>query len=184
MISINYKILLFFFGVFFIKQVLVAKTISNNERIDQLFQALRNSSNEIEQNEIVQTINFLWRQTNSVQIQEKMNNLNIFVKLKKFEEAIDVLDEILNENKDFMNGYYNRAIFYYYLGDFDASKKDLLKVISLESRHFHAMKILANIYEKHEMFNKALAYYSRYREIILFDSKVDKKIKMLKSTSS
>ena len=116
--------------------------------MDYLLELLQEPLDDESQKEVKGAIMRIWKLSRSEEIQQKMNNIGQLIKFKQHQDAEDILSIIINEQNDFMDAYYQRAIIHYYQGEINEARLDLLSVLSLEPRHFDALRVLAFIYEK------------------------------------
>ena len=116
--------------------------------MDYLLELLQEPLDDESQKEVKGAIMRIWKISRSEEIQQKMNNIGQLIKFKQYQDAEDILSIIINEQNDFMDAYYQRAIIHYYQGEINEARLDLLSVLSLEPRHFDALRVLAFIYEK------------------------------------
>jgi len=157
----------------------VGKTQTNQERVEYLLDQLQNPLDEESQQEIKGAIMRIWQLAKSVEIQEKINQIGIFVRLKQYQEAEDFLTEIITEQDDFLDAYYKRAIIHYYQAEIVEAEADLYKVLALEPRHFDALKVLGLILEKQNKNVEAYNVYTELHKILPYDESVIKKLEKL-----
>ena len=110
-----------------------------------------------------------------------MNNIGFFINLRQYQKAEDTLSLIILEQDDFMDAYYQRAIIHYYQGEINEARLDLLSVLSLEPRHFDALRVLALVYEKQNKKNEAYYTYKELEKILPHDENVKSKLKSLEN---
>ena len=82
-------------------------------------------------------------------IQEKARRM---MEQGNFEQAIEVLENLIEENPDFWAAYNNLALAYFYIGEVDQAKALLHKVLEENTGNLHALCNLAVVhyYEKNE----------------------------------
>ncbi len=149
--------------------------------MDYLLELLQEPLDDESQKEIKGAIMRIWKLSRSEEIQQKMNNIGQLIKFKQYQDAEDILSIIINEQNDFMDAYYQRAIIHYYQGEISEARLDLLSVLSLEPRHFDALRVLAFIYEKQNKKNEAYYTYKDLERILPYDEVVRSKLKLLKN---
>lgn len=83
-------------------------------------------------------------------IQEKARRM---MEQGNFDQAIEVLELLIEENPDFWAAYNNLALAYFYIGEVDQSKALLHQVLDENTGNLHALCNLAVVhyYEKNEM---------------------------------
>ena len=152
---------------------------SNSDRVDYLIELLQEPLDTESQEEIKGAIIRIWKLSKSEEIQQKMNNIEHFIRFRQYQEAEDFLSNIILEQDDFMDAYYQRAIIHYYQGEVNEARLDLLNVLSLEPRHFDALKVLALVYEKQNKKTEAYYTYKKLEKILPHDENVRSKLKSL-----
>ena len=111
--------------------------------MDYLLELLQEPLDDESQKEVKGAIMRIWKLSRSEEIQQKMNNIGQLIKFKQYQDAEDILSIIINEQNDFMDAYYQRAIIHYYQGEINEARLDLLSVLSLEPRHFDALRAVS-----------------------------------------
>jgi len=154
---------------------------SNSDRVDYLIELLQEPLDTESQKEIKGAIIRIWKLSKSEEIQQKMNNIEHFIRFRQYQEAEDFLSHIILEQDDFMDAYYQRAIIHYYQGEVNEARLDLLNVLSLEPRHFDALKVLALVYEKQNKKTEAYYTYKKLEKILPHDENVRSKLKSLEN---
>ena len=149
--------------------------------MDYLLELLQEPLDDESQKEIKGAIMRIWKLSRSEEIQQKMNNIGQLIKFKQYQDAEDILSIIINEQNDFMDAYYQRAIIHYYQGEINEAHLDLLRVLSLEPRHFDALRVLAFIYEKQNKKSEAYSKYKDLERVLPYDEVVRSKLKLLKN---
>lgn len=149
--------------------------------MDYLLELLQEPLDNESQKEIKGAIMRIWKLSRSEEIQQKMNNIGQLIKFRQYQDAEDTLSLIINEQNDFMDAYYQRAIIHYYQGEINQARSDLLSVLSLEPRHFDALRVLAFIYEKQNKQVEAYYTYKELEKILPHDEAVRDKLKFLKN---
>tara|TARA_Y100001958_G_C21000512_1_gene384466 strand:- start:126 stop:575 length:450 start_codon:yes stop_codon:yes gene_type:complete len=149
--------------------------------VDYLLELLQEPLDNESQKEIKGAIMRIWKLSRSEEIQQKMNNIGQLIKFRQYQDAEDTLSLIINEQNDFMDAYYQRAIIHYYQGEINQARSDLLSVLSLEPRHFDALRVLAFIYEKQNKQVEAYYTYKELEKILPHDEAVRDKLKFLKN---
>ena len=159
----------------------VAYSQTNSERVDYLLEQLQSPLDEKSQQEIKGAIMRIWELSKSADLQEKINNIGYFINLRQYQEAEDFLTEIINEQEDFLDAYYKRAIVHYYQGEILEAEADLYRTLAIEPRHFDALKVLGLVLEKQNKISDALKVYTQLHKILPYDDKVIEKMKSLKN---
>lgn len=175
-----FVIILYTLSVLLVSPLSYSQT--NSERVDYLLEQLQNPLDYDSQQEIKGAIMRIWEISKSANIQEKINSIGHFINLRQYQDAEDLLTEIIMEQKDFIDAYYKRAIIHYYQGEISDAQADLYITLDIEPRHFDALKVLGFILEKQNKKSEALDTYTKLHKILPFDENIMEKIKSLKQT--
>ena len=79
--------------------------------------------------------------------------------------AIKIFDEVIELDPNWAEAWNKRATVLYILGNYEASQKDIDKVLSLEKRHFGALAGQGLVNIKLENYEKAIKSYEKAQEI-------------------
>ena len=160
---------------------LIALAQTNSERVDYLFEQLQEPLDYESQQEIKGAIMRIWEVSTSSELQEKINKIGYCINLRQYQGAEDFLTEIIAEQDDFLDAYYKRAIVHYYQGEIIEAEADLYRTLSLEPRHFDALKVLGLVLEKQNKLSEAKNVYGELHKILHFDESVNEKMQNLEN---
>ena len=161
---------------------LIASAQTNAERVDYLLEQLQEPLDYESQQEIKGAIMRIWEVSKSAELQDKINKIGYFINLRQYQGAEDFLTEIIAEQDDFLDAYYKRAIVHYYQGEIIEAEADLYRTLSLEPRHFDALKVLGLVLEKQNKLSEAKNVYTELHKILPFDESVTEKIQNLENS--
>ena len=180
------QIKLYFITSFFLLFIslfpLITSAQTNAERVDYLLKQLQEPLDYESQQEIKGAIMRIWEVSNSAELQDKINKIGYFINLQQYQGAEDFLTEIIAEQDDFLDAYYKRAIVHYYQGEIIEAEADLYRTLSLEPRHFDALKVLGLVLEKQNKLSEAKNVYTELHKILPFDESVTDKIQNLENS--
>lgn len=180
------QIKLYFITSFFLLFIslfpLITSAQTNAERVDYLLKQLQEPLDYESQQEIKGAIMRIWEVSNSAELQDKINKIGYFINLQQYQGAEDFLTEIIAEQDDFLDAYYKRAIVHYYQGEIIEAEADLYRTLSLEPRHFDALKVLGLVLEKQNKLSEAKNVYNELHKILPFDESVTEKIQNLENS--
>mgnify|MGYP001237216591 CR=1 FL=1 len=88
-----------------------------------------------------------------------------FVHKREFKQAIEIFSEVINLDPNWPEAWNKRATVLYLLGDYEASQRDIDKVLELEKRHFGALAGQGLVNIKLENYEKAIKSYQKAQEI-------------------
>ena len=171
-----------FFLLFIFLFPLITSAQTNAERVDYLLKQLQEPLDYESQQEIKGAIMRIWEVSNSAELQDKINKIGYFINLQQYQGAEDFLTEIIAEQDDFLDAYYKRAIVHYYQGEIIEAEADLYRTLSLEPRHFDALKVLGLVLEKQNKLSEAKNVYTELHKILPFDESVTEKIQNLENS--
>jgi tetratricopeptide (TPR) repeat protein len=116
-------------------------------RLDDLFDDLKREANERSAQRISRQIWDAWMVSGSPTVDLMMGWANEATQAKKYDVALDFLDQVVTLAPDFAEGWNRRATVHYLRNDFAKSIADIEKTLALEPRHFGALAGLASIME-------------------------------------
>ena len=172
------KIIKFIFIVFFLFSNL-SYADQKDGRLNNLFDQLFLSNNNMEVSLILSKIWDIWAIAESEKTQIIFNNANELMERGKFENAIDLFSKVIDESPDFAEGWNKRATVYFLLGELNKSISDIEETLSLEPRHFGALDGLAEIYLLKDDLLSAAATYKKILEIIPSSKKSQDRLKLI-----
>ncbi len=138
--------------------------------LDQLFFDLKRERNERAAERISQKIWAEWFKSGSASIDLMMTWSQEAVKEKKYNVALDFLDQIVTLQPDYAEGWNRRATLHFMMNNYGKSVADIKRTLALEPRHFGALSgwgmILKNTGQKElalKAFTQALEIYPMMR---------------------
>ena len=158
------KTILYIFLSFFSSYEVFAD--QNSPKLEGLFEELYNVDDITLQNEIVGEIWKEWTKTDEPEIEKIMNSIPYFFQTQKYEEAIKALDYALEINPNYSEGYNKRATFYFMMGDFENSMKDIESTLALEPRHFGALDGMSRILISYKKYEQAFQVYEEMMNLM------------------
>ncbi len=139
-------------------------------RLDELFGELKRERNEKAAQRIANSIWSEWLKSGSASIDLMMQWSNAATREKKFDVALDFLDEILVLQPDYAEAWNRRATVHFLMSNYAKSMADIGRALELEPRHFGALTGMGTIMEATghdelalEAFEKALDVYPMMR---------------------
>ena len=121
----------------------VART--SEARLDQLFVELKRERNEKAAERIAGRISNEWAQSGSASIDLMMQWSQKAIEDKKFNVALDFLDQVVTLQPAYAEGWNRRATVHFLMNNFGKSMSDIDRTLQLEPRHFGALSGLAQI---------------------------------------
>ena len=132
--------------------------------IDRLFQQLKTAKDEPEARSLQAQIERLWSRSGSDTADLLLQRVDVAIKLGQQDTALDLLDSLLALQPGWAEAWNRRATLNFLRKDYDASMRDIARVLALEPRHYAAWSglgiILMQVNEKKQAlaaFEKALA---------------------------
>lgn len=117
----------------------------NDPRLDNLFQILQSSDEQIE---IRAAENLIW--TIWIQHENRDNTRLMHIGIKamadrRFDDAVEVYTALIDQAPDYAEAWNKRATVYFIQGKLALSTADVEKTLALEPRHFGALSGLGQI---------------------------------------
>ncbi|WP_442583641.1 hypothetical protein ACSBOB_05180 [Mesorhizobium sp. ASY16-5R] len=135
------------------------------ERLDELFTNLKRERNEKAAERIAARIWEEWNRSDSAIVDLMMQWSQQAAEKKKFDVALDFLDQVVTLSPDYAEGWNRRATVHYMMHNYGKSMADIERTLELEPRHFGALSGLAQIMKETERKQLALDAYQRVLDI-------------------
>ena len=147
----------------FIFLLLIANNVNadqSDEKLDDLFNILKKSSNLNEINDITLKIWDIWLETNDPLIEKDFQKAIKYMNNGQLYLSINYLTSIIKRKPNFAEAWNKRATIYFILGDYNSSMKDINETLKLEPRHFGAMDGMSLIFiNKYVFFFVNIFYF-------------------------
>ncbi|WP_144866011.1 tetratricopeptide repeat protein [Mesorhizobium sp. J18] len=143
----------------------VPAAYDNASRLDQLFGELKRERNEKAAERIAGRIWHAWLNSGSATADLLVQWAIEATKEKKFNVALDFLDQVVTKYPDYAEGWNRRATVHFMMNNYSESMTDIARTLELEPRHFGALTGMANILEATGRKEGALQAYQRVLEI-------------------
>ncbi len=167
-----------FFIIFFLFLNSVYADQKDN-RLNQLFDKLFLSTNNMETNIILADIWDIWYLAKDEETQIVFDKGNQFMDNGDFDAAIKLFSETIELSPDFAEAWNKRATVYFLQGELEKSIADIDRTLDLEPQHFGALDGLAEIYLiKNDPLSAAIIY-KRILEIIPSSRKSLNRLKLI-----
>jgi tetratricopeptide (TPR) repeat protein len=134
-------------------------------RLPDLFVRLKSTESLLEARTIERDIWSIWLVSADAEINRLMDEGITAMNKSDFETAVADFSKIIELDPGFAEGWNRRATVLYLMGQFDASKADVDKVLALEPRHFGALSGLGLINAALEREEDAIAAFERALEV-------------------
>src|SRR5690606_8384100 len=135
------------------------------DRLDELFSDLRRERSEKAAERIASFIREEWSRSGSATIDLLMQWSNKAVQEKKFDVALDFLDQVTTLAPRYAEGWNRRASVHYMMDSYAKSLADIERTLRVEPRHFGALSGMAAIFKLYDRKQAALDAYLRLLEI-------------------
>ena len=161
---INHLIFLIFLIVGFLCfKVVLADQLTRDQKLDGLFTALAESTNEYEAKQIEQMIWNVWFVSEDDKVDAMMREISHARQVRDHQKAWDLSNRVVELKPDYAEGWNQRATMEFMLGNYEESLADIVETLEREPRHFGALAGRAFIYlqqnrnrEAIETINQAL----------------------------
>lgn len=135
------------------------------QRLDRLFAELKRERNDKIATHISQRIWQEWSQSGSASVDLMMGWVQKAVDEKKFDVALDFLDQVVTLDPTYAEGWNRRATVHYLMKNYGKSMADIERTLQLEPRHFGALSGLAQIMMDTDRKEAALRAWQRVLDI-------------------
>ncbi|HJO70013.1 MAG TPA: tetratricopeptide repeat protein [Rhodospirillales bacterium] len=145
-------------------------------RLDTLFGRLKETPNTLEAYAIEQDIWGIWLESGDVDVDTEMKLGIRAMGGGDYAGALLAFDSVVERRPELAEGWNKRATFYYLMGEYDSSVRDIQRTLALESRHFGALSGLGLIYGAIGNENGAVAALEEVRKIYPLMPGLDERI--------
>lgn len=114
-------------------------------RLDTLFSSLKRERNEKAAERIAGSIWAEWNKSGSASIDTMMLWSQQALEAKKFDVALDFLDQVVTLQPNYAEGWNRRATVHFMMRNYRKSMADIERTLELEPRHFGAISGMAQI---------------------------------------
>ena len=166
-------------SVFFLTFSVNSYSDQNSSKLDDLFDDLFNVQDISQQNKIVSNIWAEWTKIDNPESQKIMDMVPYFFQTRNYDEAIEALTYVIEQEPNFSEAYNKRATFYFMMGEYEKSMQDIETTLLLEPRHFGALDGMSRILIFFGKFNQALQVYDEMKKLMPNDVTLDMKIDRL-----
>jgi tetratricopeptide (TPR) repeat protein len=130
-------------------------------RLDKLFGDLKRQRNEKAAERIAGNIWQEWFKSGSASVDLMMKWASDAVEAKKYDVALDFLDQVIVLSPTYAEGWNRRATVHFMMQNFGKSMADIERTLELEPRHFGALSGMAEIMKTTGRKELALDAYQR-----------------------
>jgi tetratricopeptide (TPR) repeat protein len=138
---------------------------SEKPSIDELFHDLKRSGNEAAAARIASRIQREWTRSGSRSIDLLMQWAAAAMQARKFDAALDLLDQVVTLSPDYAEGWNRRATVHFMMDNYALSMSDIDRTLRLEPRHFGALAGMAQILQRSGRKEPALKAYERVLDV-------------------
>jgi tetratricopeptide (TPR) repeat protein len=129
------------------------------ETLDRLFASLHKASDEQAAKAAEEKIWELWLRSDSPTAEVLLGQAVVAMNAAENAASLEILDRIVAAYPSYAEAWNKRATLQFMLGNYDASLRDIDKVLDLEPRHFGALAGRGMIYQRQEKWGPALDAY-------------------------
>ena len=134
-------------------------------RLDRLFVELKKERNEKAAERIAGRIWQEWNHSGSASIDLMMEWSKTAMEKRKFDVALDFLDQVVMLRPAYAEGWNRRATVHYMMQNYRKSMADIDRTLRLEPRHFGALSGMAAMLKATDRKELALEAYQRVLDI-------------------
>jgi len=135
------------------------------QRLDRLYANLKRERNERAAQRIAGIIRDEWNKSGSASIDLMMQWSQRAMGDKKYDVALDFLDQVTLLAPDYAEGWNRRATVHYMMDSYAKSMSDIEHALRIEPRHFGALSGMAAIFKAYDRKQAAMDAYQRVLSI-------------------
>lgn len=135
------------------------------ERLNALFAELKHERDPDKAKVISDSIRVEWRDSGSATVNFLMQQVDKAMAEDNDGAALDYLDEVIQLQPGYVEGWNQRATVNYKLGNYRKSMSDINRVLTIEPRHFGAIAGMAMILTSYGRDELALEAWQRFLDI-------------------
>lgn len=135
------------------------------KRLDSLFTKLKRERNEKAAERIAARIGEEWSHSGSASIDLMMGWSQTAMDAKKFDVALDFLDQVVTMEPGYAEGWNRRATVHFMMNNYAKSMSDINHTLQLEPRHFGALAGIGQIMKASGSDQLALQAWQRVLDI-------------------
>jgi tetratricopeptide (TPR) repeat protein len=148
-----------------VEQAAPAEEPTPENRLDNLFTKLKRERNEKAAERIAARIGEEWNHSGSASIDLMMGWSQTAMDGKKFDVALDFLDQVVTMEPDYAEGWNRRATVHFMMHNYAKSMSDISHTLQLEPRHFGALAGMGQILKASGSDQLALQAWQRVLDI-------------------
>lgn len=133
--------------------------------LDRLFADLKRERNEKAAERIANRVWAQWNQSGSASIDLMMQWSQKAIGEKKFDVALDFLDQVVTLQPTYAEGWNRRATVHFLMKNYQKAMADIEQTLELEPRHFGAISGMAQILSDSGRKEQALRAWQRTLDI-------------------
>ncbi len=139
--------------------------VQTENRLDALFGQLKRERNEKAAERIASRIADEWARSGSASIDLMMTWSQTALEGKKFDVALDFLDQVVTMEPTYAEGWNRRATVHFVMQNYAKSMADINHTLQLEPRHFGALSGMGQIMKNTGRDELALQAWQRVLDI-------------------
>ena len=126
--------------------VFMAARRRSEAELDVLFAQLRAAADAAASHALIERIWACWLAHDDPDIRALMDRGLAAMDERRFDEALEVFDAVIEHDPDYAEGWNKRATVRYLTGFYAGSVRDIKRTLALAPRHFGALSGLGTIY--------------------------------------
>ena len=152
-----------------------------DQRLAGMFSELANADNAIAGHKIEQEIWAIWLAAPDPQVNEWLDEARAATNSGAIASALEIFDRVTAAYPNFAEGWNQRAIMHFLLGDFESSLSDIARTLELEPRHFGALAGSGQCYLRLELFQESLISFEAALQVNPWMSAARQQVEMLRA---
>ena len=157
---------IFFIIIFFTYSFFSYADSNHQNKIDKLFDRLKNTTNYQESKEIESKIWELWTTHPSENsLTALLADGSFYMSQNKLKTAYETFTKTIEMDSDWAEAWNKRATVLYLMGEYELSQADIDKVLEIENRHFGALSGQGLVQTALKNYQKAINSYIEAHKI-------------------
>lgn len=143
----------------------IASADQRDPRLAGLFDQLRIAPGPVQAERVAREIWDVWTQGGDAELDGLMSRGSRAMERGDLPAALEIFSDLIERAPKFAEAWNKRATAYYQMRDYEASMRDVSKVLELEPRHFAALSGMGLIYTELEADAPALRWFERALDV-------------------
>ena len=146
-----------------------------------LFVELANAPSQIAAHSIEQEIWSIWFTAPDPEVNDWIDQARDAASSGDVPTALEIFERLTSKYPNYAEGWNQRAIMHYLMGDIESSLEDIARTLALEPRHFGALAGSGQCYLRLELFQESLHAFEAALELNPWLPAAQRQVEMLRA---